>query len=575
MATGGTATGLTTAATDTRTSPEEPWSVAGEVYRSRVWQDLRSLFQQDELTDVMLAADGQSIPCHRVLLAAASKFFHDKFVTHPESLDHNLLDVEDVDFVTLRSIVSFIYSGQLALTLEKAEKLLPASVNLQLPELTNMCKDFLLHQVDNDTSACIVIHRVAKANTLKDIEDQAWQVMLKKFQHVAVTDSFKEMAETEVQQYISDNRLNVSNEDPVFEALVIWVKHDLENRKSMFGSLVENIKLSNCSPSFLKNTVRKEPLMTSVDCLKLLADALLCYTSSHPHQDGTPRHGYSGDNTLIAVYEDQCLTLRDDESEWTCQDSFNGKRLEDSSACIMGDGIMVTGGCGNGRNCWKLTLPTLNWTALPDLNEEHRDHATVCVGNQIYVLGGWNGNKSISTVEYLGHETGSWHVAGDMPYEVDEHTAVNYKQCIYVFGGRSSQTTFMLDTVTKKWSKKADMPESCRGGSSVVYRDRIYVLGGDENCCMSYDPDQDQWKTHSKPAERHYLTSAVLWKDRILLCGGWNTSTEKVIEEYNADTDMWSECKHQLPKATAAAVFADMWSECKHQLAAAVFAVRM
>ncbi len=116
MATGGTETGLTTAATDTRTSPEEPWSAAGEVYRCRVWQDLRSLFQEDELTDVMLTAEGQSIPCHRVLLAAASKFFHDKFVTHPESLDHNLLDIEDVDFDTLRSIVSFIYSGRVQLT---------------------------------------------------------------------------------------------------------------------------------------------------------------------------------------------------------------------------------------------------------------------------------------------------------------------------------------------------------------------------------------------------------------------------------------------------------------------------
>ncbi len=332
-----TETGLTT--THTRTSP---WSAAGEVYRSRVWQDLRSLFQEDELTDVMLAAEGQSIPCHRVLLAAASKFFHWKFVTHPESLDHNLLDIEDVDFDTLRSIVSFIYSGQVAITVEKAEKLIPASVSLQLPELTNMCKDFLLHTVDNDASHCVVIYRVAKANALKDIEDKAWHVMLERFQQIAVTDCFKEMSETEIQQYIGDKRLDVASENPVYEALVTWVKHDVENRKSRFDSLMENVKLSNCSLTFLKNTVRKEPLMTSVACLKLLADALICYTSYHPHQDGTPRQGYSGDNTLIAVYEDQCLTLRDGESEWICQDSSTGKKLEDSSACMIGDGIVFT-----------------------------------------------------------------------------------------------------------------------------------------------------------------------------------------------------------------------------------------
>ncbi len=38
----------------------------------------------------------------------------------------------------------------------------------------------------------------------------------------------------------------------------------------------------------------------------------------------------------------------------------------------------------------------------------------------------------------------------------------------------------------------------------------------------------------------------MVWKDRILLCGGEGTS---VIEEYNPDTDTWSEWKPQLPKA--------------------------
>lgn len=38
------------------------------------------------LCSVVLADDGQSIPCHRLLLSAASKFFHGKFVIHAESL---------------------------------------------------------------------------------------------------------------------------------------------------------------------------------------------------------------------------------------------------------------------------------------------------------------------------------------------------------------------------------------------------------------------------------------------------------------------------------------------------------
>ena len=192
---------------------------------------------------------------------------------------------------------------------------------------------------------------------------------------------------------------------------------------------------------------------------------------------------------------------------------------------------------------------------MPDLNVPRRTHATVCMGNQVYVLGGYNGKK-LQSVEYysLDEQSRSWHVTCDMFLGLSRHTAVSYKHFIYVFGGLGdsgypgySQATSMLDTVSLKWSKKSSMPGSCFAGSSVVYTDRIYVLGGEEKCCMSYDPDQDQWKTHSKPSASHDFPSAVVWKDRILLCGGYNTS---VIEEYNPDTDTWSEWKHQLPSKT-------------------------
>ncbi len=127
--------------TTDKSMSEEPWATtAGEKYKARFWEDLRKLFQQGKLTDAKLLADGQSIPCHRVLLAAASKFFYQKRCM---LLEDNV-GVEGFDFATLKAIVSFVYAEHVKVTVEKVEKLLPASVSLMLPELTNMCKDFLL-----------------------------------------------------------------------------------------------------------------------------------------------------------------------------------------------------------------------------------------------------------------------------------------------------------------------------------------------------------------------------------------------------------------------------------------------
>ncbi len=113
MATGGLNTILPAAAGYTTmgnaTPPaEERSTTAGEKYKTRVWKDLRHLFQHDELTDVILVAEGQSIPCHKVLLTAASKLFYDKCVRHPESPANNHLDIEGVGFDTLTAIVYFV-----------------------------------------------------------------------------------------------------------------------------------------------------------------------------------------------------------------------------------------------------------------------------------------------------------------------------------------------------------------------------------------------------------------------------------------------------------------------------------
>ena len=193
----------------------------------------------------------------------------------------------------------------------------------------------------------------------------------------------------------------------------------------------------------------------------------------------------------------------------------------------MTDGIVITGGYCNKPNsqCWKFAVPTMKWTVLPNINVARHLHATVCGGNQVYVLRGYDlEGMTLQSVEYLDEKNGSWHVSCDMPSGLYFDTAVSYKHFIYVFGGFSSQATFMLDTVSKKWSRKADMPRGWYRGSSVVYRDRIYVMSGERNCSMSYDPDQDQWRAHIRPSGQHISPSAVLWKDSILLCGGRGTS---------------------------------------------------
>ncbi len=534
----------------------------GEMYRSRVWQDLRKLLQQDHLTNVMLAAEGRSLPCHKVLLSAASKFFHDKFITNPESLEHNILDIKDVDFDTLTTVVAYIYSGNIELTVEKTEKLLPASVSLMLPELTKECKNFLGKR-NTDMSDCIAVYNIAKANSLDNAARKAWGVMLDHFQDIITTLTFKQLSEAELKEYIGADGLNVPSEDIVFEAVVTWVRHDIQNRKDRLESLLEHVTLSHCSVAFLKNVVMQEPLMKNVNGLQHVAEALASQAMSHSLHLGTPRKMQPNHSSLIAIYNTregnknslQCLLLRG--GNWLKKTPTRGDTYICSGVSIstVKDAILTTGE----RNK-KLSLPTMDCTVLSDLNVPRCNHASVCVSGQAYVLGGRASDytsEEFKSVEYLDVKTGYWCLTADMPVALYGHTAVNYKQYIYVFGGyvesEKSRACFIFDTVTKMWSRKADIPQYCTNGCSVVYRDRIYVFGGGNTCFMSYNPGQDQWEPLSRPRENLTGESAVVWGDRILLCRGRDTT---VIEEYNPHTDTWAEWKHSLPKPHCLAVLA-------------------
>ncbi len=540
-----------------------------EAYKARVWEDLRTLFQQDHLTDIMLASEGRSIPCHRVLLAAASQFFHDKFVTNPESLDHNLLDIEGIDFDTLASVVSFIYSGDIELTPEKALKLCPASMKLMLPELMRMCEDFLLDQInpdDADVSFIIDVNRLAKENSMEDLGNKSWQVMLCEFQEVIDTDCFTEMSETELVKYVEDEGLNVANEDPVFEALVIWVRHDVENRKSSFESLLKYVSLSHCSLEFLDHSVRREPLMMSMGCYDHLAEALCQHARVKALQPGTPRKGFTGKysqpNSLIAVCADGCWVLQDGEHFWVRQRFTSPRKPEFSSVCMAADGIVFTGGELNGKpskQCWRISLRTMEWVRLPDLNVARIHHASVCVGDQVYVLGGVGcDDEPLQSVEYLDDKAGEWCFTSDIPKQLFGHTAVSYNNYIYLFGygrhntatdcSKESWKTFALDVASNTWTKKADVPAmatSCFSLLSCLHRNTIYLYGAMSHF-VAYDPDQDQWQALSRPRYAYHSVCCA-WKDRILMQGGTFYSDD-ATQQYNPDSNTWSVWEHQLPK---------------------------
>ncbi|XP_065335024.1 uncharacterized protein LOC135936210 [Cloeon dipterum] len=68
------------------------------------------LLQDECLVDVTIACDGQFIRAHKVILSASSIFFQDLFQKHSEH--HPIIILKDVKIHELRSLMDFVYKGE-------------------------------------------------------------------------------------------------------------------------------------------------------------------------------------------------------------------------------------------------------------------------------------------------------------------------------------------------------------------------------------------------------------------------------------------------------------------------------
>ncbi len=538
-------------------------------FQPRVFTAIGKFLQQDHLTDVVLISEGKSIACHKVLLGASSEYFFNKFISKNNS-QNNPLEIEGISFHTLKLIISYLYTGNIKITVENAKELMSACNMFKLKFAYDICEKKLNQAAD--PSNCIDLYRAANLHNMPDLREKACQVMFRRFGEVTCGSEFKDMSSEEILAYIKEDNLRIPDEDAVFDAVVTWVKHDLNGRSSTFLGLLKHVRLQYCTPSHLKNVVAHEPLMESLEGQKMLNAALLNHFPNGPYvqlnknedcnankvnTSTVPREGYK---RMILVGEKHCYINR--SGWWTLIPEVQ-ITVNFFAACVLPKAILISG-IGLKRNCWLLSTVTFEWLPAPQMKTSRMRHTCVGMeGGNVYVIGGEDEKSSVlSSMESLALE--DWQTAPSLPKPLQHAMAatVDQRTCIYVFGGldasdKTSTATFVYGENGKHWRILPNMPSACSFGAALSFKSKIFIVGGFERRCMTFDPYLNQWMTLSRCIEEHGDGPAVIWKGRLLVCGGrtrkgrdneGNEDCTTVIEEYDAETDTWALSEMKLPK---------------------------
>ncbi len=87
------------------------------VKREDVWKDLRKIVETSQLTDFTLRAkDSTEVHCHKLVLAANSKFFKGMFEVSEDVEDENELVFSDITGEALKAMVDYMYGRKVTLT---------------------------------------------------------------------------------------------------------------------------------------------------------------------------------------------------------------------------------------------------------------------------------------------------------------------------------------------------------------------------------------------------------------------------------------------------------------------------
>ena len=544
-----------------------------KAYQNAFMKGMHNLRQNEEFTDVKLQSGDVQIRCHRNVLAVASDYFKAMFRCGLEESTSATVQLT-IEPEILTSIVDYLYTGEIELTVDNVESLFKAGDVLQLDTLMVACENFMLKQVQ--PANCVGFSQFAKLYRLDKLQQKASGVIQSEFKTVALQEEFKELSCKELIELIKDDDVNVEDEDFVFDAVLDWVRHDLDNRKSSFQTIIEHVRLPYCTSMYLRHIKDTHDLFTPM-CYEYLIEAFSFQLDTvHQHAFSScrtvPRTNFRMKSCLLLVGGLSCLEGEDKQFEQkSCQyykeDTTSWESLTElpnsvgrlCDVCRVDKGLLVTGGSTSRavNQCWLYDFATKKWEEMPRLITARCYHRSVSLNDCVYVVGGKGVNKTVlASVECLNAKRKEWMSLPEMPQAVFGPAVVTFKNKIFVFGGPDAHDkvlccTQVFDTTRGQWSTMSDMPEVGSICAAVTLNDCIYVVGGDNRTCLKYDPTSDNWTKLSQPRLSHGNAPAVVWRGSILVAGGGSGKPESsVIEQYNPLTDTWLEWKTTLDMKT-------------------------
>ena len=146
------------------------------------------LRQNEEFTDFTLQSGDVHVRCHRNVLAVGCDYFKALFRCGLEESTSVIVQLT-MESEILTSIVDYMYTDEIELTVDNVDNLVNAGDLLQQDNLKEACENYMLKQVE--PANCVGFYKCATLHRLDQLQQKARRLILSEFKTVALMDEFR------------------------------------------------------------------------------------------------------------------------------------------------------------------------------------------------------------------------------------------------------------------------------------------------------------------------------------------------------------------------------------------------
>lgn len=547
--------------TNSEDEEEVSSSYSSEKHSGNLIKNFEYFRRDGGYSDVMLKVGQKSFPCHKIILAAGSPYFKSMFESGMEESRKSCIEMKEVDEDVFEKILHFIYTGKVDITSCILQELFGQSCMFQVTALVDLCvRHFRLHMTENN---CLAALTLADSHAHKDLYNYAKEYVCMNFGVVSQEEDICRLTADCIKDILSYPKLDCEGEEQVFEFAVRWLdfEEESEKRKHHIYKILSCVKFPQMKTSYLTSVVAKSAYLADDEGKELLENAMIYHLLPSrrpllPSYQITPR---SSKHMEVAVLlggrladglSNDVECYKPDTREFFALKQLPFKKRNEFAACVVGNDIYVSGGLRSGE-FWKFDYDFATWIRGTTLLQPRRRHAMAAVDESIYVLGGFDEDSVLHSVEVWKPGNNQWKFHGNLANPVENMGYVAYGTCIYLFGGKNQEevvtnTVQCFDTKTGQATiLEQSLPASDMCVSAAVLNNLIYVVGLEGS--FKFHPDNKTWDVlPDMTCPRDFVSLTVL-DEKLYAFGGRRRGAQSdlytdIIEFYDPVKSEWKRC---------------------------------